>query len=216
MFSKYEVAMKNNFKFALVLLSTLIVLSMVFAPVQAGAPIAVTGLSTVAVNNNTVQYSVRNVNSSNDSASTVKKISVDGLFDLSVVQQPSGNAGYVSTKKDTLTQFGMASSYGSIGILAHNNLAGKYFPNISGKTITVTFSDGSTKKYTVSSVMKFQALEPTNQYSKFVDLNSSETLSSTDLFMKTFGLSGALVFQTCIAKDGSASWGRMFVIAYAS
>ena len=208
--------MKNNFKFALVLLSTLIALSMILAPVQASSPIAVTGLASAAVNNNSVLNSVHTVNSSNDSASTVKKISVDGLFDLSVVQQPSGNSGYVSTKKDTLTQFGLASSYGSIGILAHNNLAGKYFPNISGKTITVTFSDGSTKKYTVSSVMKFQALEPTNPYSKFVDLNSSESLSSTDLFLKTFGLGGALVFQTCIAKDGSASWGRLFVIAYAS
>ena len=204
--------MKTNSKIFLVLLTVLTALSVLLAPIQQSSLIAVTGSSTVAINS--VQLSSQSAAASNASANVVTKISVSGLFDLPVVQQPSGNAGYVSTKKNTLTQFGLASDYGSIGILAHNNLAGKYFSSISGKTITITFSDGSTKNYTVSTVKKFQAVEPTNPYSNFVDLNSSSTLSSTDLFMQTFGQGGALVFQTCIAKNGSASWGRLFVIAY--
>lgn len=204
--------MKTNSKLFLVLLTVLMALSIFLAPVQQSSLIAVTGLSAAVIN--PVQLSSRTAAASNASANVVTKISVSGLFDLPVVQQPSGNAGYVSTRKNTLTQFGLASDYGSIGILAHNNLAGKYFSNINGKTITITFSDGTTKNYTVSATMKFQAVEPTNPYSKFVDLNSSATLSSTDLFMQTFGQGGALVFQTCIAKNGSASWGRLFVIAY--
>lgn len=204
--------MKTNKKFFLVIVATLIALSMVMAPVQQGSVIAVTGLS-----NSSADTAVQPANTSNDGSSTVTRVTVSNLFDLPVVQQPSGNAGYVSTKSNTLTQFGMASSYGSIGILAHNNLAGKYFKSLSGKTITVTFSDGSTKNYTVSSVKSYQALSPSDPYSNFVDLNdSSVTLSSTDLFLNTFGIGGALVFQTCIAKNGNSSWGRMFVIAYAS
>jgi hypothetical protein len=207
--------MKTN-KLFLIIVSTLIALTMVMAPAQQSAGIAITGLQNSA-SNSSVDYSTQPVNTLSDGSSTVTRVTVSDLFDFPVIQQPSGNAGYVSSKSSTLTQFGMATSYGSIGILAHNNLAGKYFKSLSGKTITVTFSDGSTKNYTVSTVKQFQALSPSDPYSNFVDLNdSSVTLSSTDLFLNTFGIGGALVFQTCIAKNGNSSWGRLFIIAYAS
>ncbi|MHC1740489.1 MAG: hypothetical protein AB9897_05200 [Anaerolineaceae bacterium] len=209
--------MKTTSRTFFFLLSILTVLSLAFAPVQQAATIAVTGLNSPAIVSN-APLSIQAVKSANDGSSTLKKVSVSNVFDLNVVQQPSGNAGYVSTRSNTLTQFGMASNYGSIGILAHNYLAGAYFSKLSsGSVITLTFTDGSTKNYTVSSVKKYQALSPTSQYSNFVDVNdSSTTLSSTDMFMSTFGLSGALVLQTCISKNGNSSWGRLFVIAYAS
>jgi hypothetical protein len=154
----------------------------------------------------------------NGSSSQITGIYAADKFALSVVQQPSGNAGYVSTASETVTQFGLATSYGSTGLLAHNYLAGKYFSSISsGATITVIFGDGSKKNYTVSEVRQYQALDPTNIYSNFVNLSdSSKKLSSTDVFNETFGKSGALVLQTCISKDGNSSWGRLFIIAYAS
>lgn len=208
--------MKTTAKFFFSFITLLMALSLAFSPAQQVSPIAVTGINSFTV---TAPLSMTVASSiSNEGGNQLKSVSVSGVFDYQVVQQPSGNFGYVSTGSKTLTQFGMASSYGSIGILAHNYLAGRYFSSLSsGKVIKVTFTDGSTKNYTVSSVKKYQALSPESQYSDFVDLNgSSTTLSSTDLFMNTFGKSGALILQTCITKDGNSSWGRLFVIAYAS
>ena len=136
---------------------------------------------------------------------------VKDVLAVTVVQQSS--ATYVSTKSGTVTQFGMASSYGAIGLLAHNNLAGSKFSKLgSGTEIYLVYGDGSTKKYQVNSVKRYQALSPNDPYSNFVNLDSGSTLSSTDVFNETYG-SGGLVLQTCISKDGQASWGRLFVMA---
>ncbi|MEA5077265.1 MAG: hypothetical protein VB013_01725 [Anaerolineaceae bacterium] len=195
-------------------------LLLAFAPAINVTSIPVTGNSAIFA---AVPTTVQSVD---DFAASVKNGNVNQItgvyaadkFALTVVQQPSGNAGYVSTASETVTQFGLASSYGSTGLLAHNYLAGKYFSSISsGATLTVIFGDGSKKNYTVSEVRQYQALDPTNLYSNFVNLSdSSKTLSSTDVFNETFGKSGALVLQTCITKDGNSSWGRLFIIAYAS
>ena len=155
----------------------------------------------------------------NGNSGQIVGLYADDVFALNVVQQPSGNAGYVSTSGyNVVTQFGMASSYGSIGMLAHNYLAGSYFSNLSsGSEIFVIYGDGSTVNYTVSEVRKYQALTPSSAYSNFVDLsNPSETLTSSDVFFDTYGTSGALILQTCISKDGNSSWGRLFVIAFQS
>ena len=52
------------------------------------------------------------------SANLVTGIYVDGVFAFPVVQQPAGQPGFVSTAPDTLTQFGQAADYGSLGFLA--------------------------------------------------------------------------------------------------
>ena len=73
---------------------------------------------------------------------------VSELMAVPVVQQPSGQAGYVSTAAETLTQFAAASKYGTTGLLAHNYLAGTYFSNLShGSVITLVYGDGSTQYY---------------------------------------------------------------------
>jgi hypothetical protein len=206
--------MKLTFKTFLFFLSTLMVLSLAFAPTAQAIPVAVTGLQTSAY----ILPSVQSAATANSSSSQLARVSAGNLFDLPVVQQPSGNSGYVSTMSDTFTQFGMASNYGSIGVLAHNYLAGKYLNSLSvGDVITVTFTDGSIKDYTVSDVKIYQALSPESMYSNFVDVNNtSKVLSSSNMFLSTFGLKGALVLQTCVTKNGNSSWGRIFVIAYAS
>jgi len=208
--------MKTTSKFFISFLSLLMVLSLAFVPASQTAVIAVTGINSVSLT--TLFSTIASAPVVNDSGSQLKSISVANVFDYPVVQQPSGNDGYISTSSKTLTQFAMASNYGSIGILAHNYLAGRYFSSLSsGNIIKVSFSDGSTKNYTISNIKKYQALSPIDPYSQFVDLDdSSTTISSTDLFMNTFGLGGALVLQTCISKNGNSSWGRLFVIAYAS
>lgn len=205
--------MKTTSKLFLAILSVMTIFAMAFAPIQSALPITVTGIAPVQA-----PLSIQAVKTANEGSSSVARVTVADVFDFPVVQQPSGNAGYISTRSNTLTQFGMASQYGSLGILAHNYLAGKYFGKLySGTSVTVTFSDGSTKNYTVSSVLSYQALSPESAYSNFVNVNDpSTTLSSTDLFMQTYGNNGALVLQTCIAKNGNSSWGRLFIIAYAS
>jgi hypothetical protein len=137
---------------------------------------------------------------------------VNNVMAVKVVQQSSPT--YVSTSSGTVTQFGMASQYGSIGLLAHNNLSGSSFSKLgSGSEIILVYGDGSTKKYQVTSVKKFQALSPSDPYSDFVNLdNPDATLSSSDVFSQTFG-SGGLVLQTCISKNGNSSWGRLFIMA---
>ena len=129
-----------------------------------------------------------------------------------VVQQSSNN--YVSTSSGTVTQFGLANQFGSIGLLAHNYLSGSSFSKLgSGTEIVLVYGDGSTKKYQVSAVKKYQALSPTDPYSDFVNVdNSDSTLTSSDVFNETYG-TGGLVLQTCISKNGNSSWGRLFVIA---
>jgi hypothetical protein len=148
-----------------------------------------------------------------DSNSSISSIKTDD-FSYAVVQQPSGYAAYVSTDVDKVTQFGMASSYGSIGMIAHNNLAGARFSLLQvGDTITLVYGDGSARKFTVTQIKQYQALSPTSPYSEFVSLSDSSTITATQLFMDTYGQSGHLVLQTCIAKDGVSSWGRLFIIA---
>lgn len=135
----------------------------------------------------------------------------DNLFALNVTQQPSGNAGYVSTAGNSTTQFGMASG---LGFLAHNYLSGSlFFYLYGGAPITVVYGDGHTQAYQVSQIRKFQALSPESPYSDFVDLASGSTLSASDLFYATYGVGGQMVLQTCISANGNSSWGRLFVIA---
>lgn len=138
---------------------------------------------------------------------------VNNVMAVKVVQQSSDS--YVSTASGTVTQFGQANQYGSIGLLAHNYLSGGNFSRLgSGSEIYLVYGDGSIKKYQVSSVKKYQALSPTDPYSNFVNLdNPDTTLSSSDLFNETYGQSGKLVLQTCISKNGQSSWGRLFIIA---
>lgn len=147
----------------------------------------------------------------NGNSGQVTGLYSDNLFALAVVQQPSGQAGYVSTSGSTATQFGMASG---LGFLAHNYLSGSLFSYLyGGAPITVVYGDGHTRAYRVSQVRKFQALSPESPYSDFVDLASGSTLSASDLFYATYGVGGQLVLQTCISSNGNSSWGRLFVIA---
>lgn len=130
-----------------------------------------------------------------------------------IVQQSSDN--YVSSLSNTLTQFRLANKYGSIGLLAHNYLSGSNFTDLeSGTEIFLIYGDGSTRKFKIISINKYQALSPNDPYSDFINLDyPGITLSSSDLFNETFGQSGLLILQTCISKNGLSSWGRLFVIA---
>jgi len=142
-------------------------------------------------------------------------IFVPGVMALPIVQQPTNNAGYVSSTPETLTQFRMASQYRSTGILAHDYLAGTHFTQLKvGQEVAVVYGDGSMRFFRIYEIQKYQALTPSSPYSNFVDLSTNNKLSAETLFYRTYGLgNNTLILQTCISTEKISSWGRLFVLA---
>lgn len=192
----------NTFSWKFKLLSLFAVLAIVFGLIPATPVMAA----------NTTSLETFTASLKKTDASQLVGVFVKNVMAVTVVQQSS--ASYVSSKSGTVTQFGMASQYGSIGLLAHNYLTGGSFSKLgSGTEIVLVYGDGSTKTYKVNSIKKYQALSPNDPYSNFINLDSPDTtISSTDVFNQTYG-SGGLVLQTCISKNGNSSWGRLFIIA---
>ncbi len=146
---------------------------------------------------------------------TVTGIYIPNTFAFNVIQQPGGAPGYVSSDENVITQFRMASEYGTTGLLAHNHLAGAAFSNVQfGQTIVLVNGDGSLKYYHVTAIERYQALSPNSPYSNFRNLDVEQPdISATQLFMRTYAIKGQLVLQTCIASGDEPSWGRLFILA---
>ena len=144
----------------------------------------------------------------------LRGVYIQGLFALQVVQQPSKVPTYVSASQGVATEFQSAKEAGNIGLLAHNYLAGKDFSSLSkGQEVRVVFGDGKIEKYRVEIILRYQTLEPRSTTSNFLNLDTGERLTSTQLFAKVYKGARHITFQTCIDKDGELSWGRLFVIA---
>jgi hypothetical protein len=144
----------------------------------------------------------------------LRGVYADQVLALPVVQQPSGNAGYVSNYDGKATQFGMASQFGNIGLLAHNHLAGKSFSQLAvGQEIRLVYGDGHVEYFVIKEVLKYQALQPTSPYSSFKNLDKDETLTAEQMFKRVYTGDHHVTLQTCIAANGQLSWGRLFVIA---
>lgn len=149
----------------------------------------------------------------NGKANKVAGVYVDGVLAYAVTGQ-NGDAAYVTTNPAEVTQFGLAAQYGSTAFLAHNYLAGARFSQLSeGQIVTLVYGNGSTANYVIDAVRQFQALSPDSTQSRFVDLNSGDELSASNLFYQMYNSDNSVVFQTCIANDGVSTWGRLFVIA---
>jgi hypothetical protein len=143
---------------------------------------------------------------------------VDQDLNFSIAQQPSGNAGYISSTDGVITEFRLAKDYGSIGLLAHNYLAGEQFSELGlYQQVVLVRGDGQLQLYTIVKIERYQALSPTSPYSNFLNLDDQDqTLTAADLFYHVYDQDNALVFQTCIEKDGEWSWGRLFITAMPS
>lgn len=151
----------------------------------------------------------------NGQAGQIVGVFITDTLALRVVQQPSSNPGYVSSEPGVVTEFAMAAQFGTTGLLAHNTAAGASFDQIiAGQKIVLVYGNGDLKFYRVDQIRRYQALSPTSPYSSFTDLDEpGRTLSVETLFYQVYQSDGNLVFQTCIERDGQASWGRLFVIA---
>ena len=150
----------------------------------------------------------------NGEAGVLSGVYVQNVLALPVVQQPAGYPYFVSDRDGEATQFGMASQYGNIGLLAHNTLSGTFFTRLSvGQYVRLVYGDGRVEDFVVASILRFQASDPESVKSSFRNLDQNETLSAGELFNRAYGGERHLVFQTCIEKNGDPSWGRLFIIA---
>ncbi len=150
----------------------------------------------------------------NGNGNVLRGAYASGLFAFPVLQQPASKPGYVFAEDKTLTQFKLVNQFGNIGLLAHDNLSGKYFSQITvGQSIQLVYGDGRIEYFRAMHVYSFQAVSPFSVNSDFIDLNTQERLSAGTLFYRVYGGSRHVTFQTCIARNGNSSWGRLFIIA---
>lgn len=150
----------------------------------------------------------------NGEANVLRGVYVPDVLALPVVQQPWGNAGYVSPSDGEATQFRMAAQYGTVGLLAHNHLSGRQFSLLkAGQEVHLVYGDGRFETFIVTEVLRYQALQPTSPYSSFLNLDREETLSAEGMFKRVYFGDRHVTFQTCIEFGGDLSWGRLFVIA---
>ena len=150
----------------------------------------------------------------NGEADMLRGVYVPDVLASPVIQQPETSPAYVSSNDNTLTQFGLASHYGSTGLLAHNYLAGAdFFLVEQGQVLYLVYGDGRVETFTVTGLKRFRALEPENTRGHFIDLETGAYLSAAKLFFKIYNQPGKVILQTCIQANGEPSWGRYFLIA---
>jgi hypothetical protein len=147
-------------------------------------------------------------------AERITGLYVDGVLAQRVVQQPDDNPQYISGAEDEVTQYGLAKEFGVTGLIAHNNLAGKIFFDLKiGQVVEIIYGDGKLHTYQITETARFQALAPASFTSGFIDLNNGATLTAAQLFTQYYMGGDHVTFQTCIAQDNVANWGRLFVLA---
>ena len=202
------------------LLVTLILLAAIGLAAQTvSANILKTGQSELDVFSNITPSASPNLAAFARSVFTGQPEQVTGIYvkevmAYPVVQQPASDAGFVSDQPNTITQFRMATQYHTIGLLAHDYLAGATFSRLlPGSELFLVYGDGRLRNYRVYEIQQFQALSPTSPYSSFIDLSDQTKLSADQLFYRIYGLGNdTLVLQTCISTPSVPSWGRIFIL----
>lgn len=140
-----------------------------------------------------------------------------GQHQYVVQQQPADGETYVSPSAGTVTQFQTAlNRWSSIGILAHNNLAGASFFSLEvGDRITVEFDNGLPRDFEVYDIRQYQDVSDDQSFSLFdqVGDGSNDVFSTLTVMSAVYGNAGYLTLQTCIARGNSSHWGVEFVLA---
>ena len=144
-----------------------------------------------------------------------RELNLEDLVTLQIIQQPAGNTNFVSSYQNYVTEFQAAAYFGTIGLLAHNYLAGQYFLRLSpGQVIELVYDNGEIESFIVTQIQQYQAISPNSPTSDFIDTASGEYFTARQLFRKMYkNQTGHLVLQTCIAVGENPTWGRIFIIA---
>jgi hypothetical protein len=141
-------------------------------------------------------------------------VTVKDGFSLPILPQPADNAVYVTNRLNMITQFSRPALNGVTALLAHNYRSGKEFYNLNiGQRITVTYDEDLSRDYLVVSINRFRKIEPSNIYSRLVDLETDKELSSTEVYNRFYSGTHHVTFQTCLEGEGRLDWGLYFVVA---
>jgi len=101
-----------------------------------------------------------------------------------------------------------------IGLLAHDDLAGAFFPYLKmGQEVRIVYGVGRVGYYQINLLARFEAPQPDSQNGIYMDLKSNITYTAQELFTKFYNGDAHVTFQTCILKGGNLSWRRLFVTA---
>jgi hypothetical protein len=150
----------------------------------------------------------------NGRAGELRGIYIPEILAAPVVQQPAGHPEFVSSREDTVTQFSLASKFGSTGLLAHNYLAGEHLFRLTlDQRLYLVNGDGNTTLFVIKEILRYRALEPNSTTSRFSDLESGDLLTTPEVFLKVYNRPGSVILQTCISRENNPSWGRLFIIA---
>lgn len=147
-------------------------------------------------------------------AGVVRGVYVEGVLALKVDQQPASKPDYVGSANGRATQFQTAAQFNVIGLLAHNYRAGALFFKLqAGQQVKIIYGDGLIETYAVSAIYQYQALQTNNTQGDLIDLATGQQVSVNDAFYQVYTGDKHVTFQTCIRRNGNASWGRYFVVA---
>jgi hypothetical protein len=145
---------------------------------------------------------------------SVMAVYVENLFAFPVIQQPDDDWSFVSSQPNQITQYASAGQNNVTGLLAHNYLAGKdFFKLLPGMEIKIIYGDGSYRRYQVLGVYRYQQIQSPGQPETFIDLQTGETKSVTNVFDRFYRGIDQVAFQTCISQGGNDAWGLQFVVA---
>ncbi|PWH19007.1 MAG: hypothetical protein DDG59_04345 [Anaerolineae bacterium] len=101
-----------------------------------------------------------------------------------------------------------------VGLLAHNTHAGQYYFLISmGDQFYLVSDDAKTQLYQVQQIDRYQALQPSSNISDYKNLETGEILTTAQIFARYYMGDPHVTLQTCIAQNGQANWGRLFILA---
>lgn len=147
-------------------------------------------------------------------ANRVRGLYVSGVLALRIVQQPPGDAAFISRQEGTATEFQNADAFGVVGLLAHNFLSGRDFFHLKpGQELDLIYGDGTVQRYRVSEIDDFQRLSVTDLSSDFQELASNQVWTANEVFAKFYQQTKSLTLQTCIERNGNWSWGVRMILA---
>ncbi|MBN2502660.1 MAG: hypothetical protein JXB38_17915 [Anaerolineales bacterium] len=145
------------------------------------------------------------VESVSDGSNQVTGVYVEDLFAYRVLK--TGNT--VPGGWNVVGQYGRARN---IGLLAHNYAAGaKFYALTPGMKIKIIYGTGRVRTFTVKKIDRYQASDPQDFSAPFIHTQSGKQISAKGLFKSMY--SSGVTFQTCITKDGTSTWGLLFVRA---
>jgi len=144
----------------------------------------------------------------------VRMVSVPGVFDFSVVQQPNDQS-WVSLKNGEVTEHLKSHYIPNVILLAHNHLAGREFFKINLGDFVYVYFENRSESFRITKIYRYQSIEPvTGDYvfTDLIDLETGKEYPWEDVEILAYAGDYHLTFQTCIEKDRNPTWGLIFII----